>query len=310
MYTCIRDFFGSLGFLEVETPSLSPAVIPETHIEVFSTEYRSWTLNMPLYLLPSPEYYMKQLLSQGSGSIFQISRCYRNAEVLSSSHLLEFNMLEWYSVDSDYMDNLAIQEQLLQFLAADSLLQNLISAHTSSREATENILARIARPIQRISMQEAFRRYADFDLESALLNRSLSDDDFHILLVDQIEPQLPRDRPVALIDYPAIVPTTGKSKPDSPWTERWELYIGGLETANCYTEASADELQEYFNSELQSLRKKGREHQADSSFPDRIRDLPKCSGNALGLDRLLMQLCGEQGIKGVILFPLHDIIRP
>lgn len=324
MMDCIRTFFCDKGYRQVETPCLAPAVIPESSIDIFCTEYRSFHTSRMLYALPSPEYYMKQLLSHGSGSIFQISRCFRNTEVLTPQHNPEFTMLEWYTVDADYLHNLAIQAQLLEALIGNEQLARLIqsyqdhNAHTGSASSASKTAAKLAPPIESIPLQQAFERWAGIDLEQGLKKESLPGrrsneslaDAFHRILVDDIEPNLPVDRPVALIDYPAIVPTTGKMKPGTPWVERWELYLGGIEIANCYSEAAPQQLHAYCRSEAHAMQQQQRYGQADAEYARLCPQLPVSSGNALGIDRLLMQLTGETHIEGVILFPLHATIRP
>ncbi|AFG38593.1 amino acid--tRNA ligase-related protein [Spirochaeta africana] len=317
----LRTFFRQRGYREVETPSLAPAVIPEATIQLFETRCTGYHGSLPLFALPSPEYYMKQLLAQGSGSIFQISRCFRNAEVLTRQHNPEFSMLEWYTVDQDYRYNLSLQQDLIRFLCDSRKLWELIAqlpASSSGRLLTRELRQRLQQPIAEFSLQEAFRRWVGIDLAASLKRGYLDpdrpeeplEDAFHRLLVDCVEPCIPADRPVALIDYPAIVPTTGRQKPGTPWTERWELYIGGMEIANCYTEAPAVEMEKYIAGESAAIAAAGRQGQADTGYADKIRALPACSGNALGIDRLLMQLTGERSIEGVILFPLHATILP
>ena len=105
-----RDFFFSRGFMEVETPILSPAVIPEAHIDPMTWGDR--------YLLPSPELYMKQLLAQGAGNIFQICKCFRKDE-RGSRHLPELTLLEWYVPGQTYDDLMTFCQDLIRRIAAD-----------------------------------------------------------------------------------------------------------------------------------------------------------------------------------------------
>ncbi|MFW6363570.1 MAG: amino acid--tRNA ligase-related protein [Spirochaeta sp.] len=317
LYTVIRSFFAARDFREVETPCLAPAVIPESAVPAFATQYNSYHGDIPLFALPSPEYYMKQLLAQGSGSIFQISRCFRNAEVLTNQHNIEFTMLEWYTVRQDYLYNLGMQQDVLNALLLDNTLWQLIADLGRTPAQLEVLRSRLGKPIRKISLQTAFEEWADISLSEGMQRGYIDpdrpheamDDAFHRILVDSVEPNIPRDTPVALYDYPACVPTTGRRKPGTPWTERWELYIGGMEIANCYTEADAHELEGYYHQETATLRKNGRPETPDTGFLQRISAMPQCSGNALGIDRLLMQLTGETRIQGVILFPCHDSIQ-
>ena len=111
----VRSFFLEKGFLQVDTPLLAPHVIPEAHIEIFKTEQVSMCRPpQNLYLLPSPELWMKKLIAKGSGSIFQICKCFRNNEQEGSQHSNEFTMLEYYADNADYLYSLALTEELFK----------------------------------------------------------------------------------------------------------------------------------------------------------------------------------------------------
>ncbi len=115
-----RRFFLERGYLEVETPLLAPALIPEPALEVFRTEWIDprCLAARELFLVPSPELWMKRLLARGSGSLFQICKSFRNFEALGRYHNPEFTMLEWYTVDADYMDSADLTDELLAYLLA------------------------------------------------------------------------------------------------------------------------------------------------------------------------------------------------
>ncbi|MCF7953771.1 MAG: LysR family transcriptional regulator, partial [Spirochaetales bacterium] len=149
----IRQFFNSAGYLEVETPLLSPAVIPETSIEYFAADFiNEFIGSRELYLLPSPEIYMKRLLAQGMGNIFQIGKCFRNGEELSRLHNPEFTMLEWYTVQADYEDSIALTREFLQQLP--------VFSNTRGSAQQEDIF----KPLEVITMQELIQTHAGFDL--------------------------------------------------------------------------------------------------------------------------------------------------
>ena len=102
MYKAIREFFDSKDYLEVFTPTLSPDLIPEPTIQNFETNFiNEFAGNLDLYLIPSPEVYMKRLLANGFPSIYQISSCFRNSEQLGEIHNPEFSMLEYYTLGYD-----------------------------------------------------------------------------------------------------------------------------------------------------------------------------------------------------------------
>src|SRR5208337_1698149 len=134
---------------------------------------------------------------------------------------------------------------------------------------------------------------------------------FHIIFLTLVEPSLPRSRPLVLTDYPALVPTTARRKPGTPWAERWELYVDGVETANCYTEETDPHALKALIRE-ESERKKGSRvsHRIDEGLADIFPpDFPSCSGTALGVDRLEMVFNGDTTLEGVILFPFSAIME-
>jgi lysyl-tRNA synthetase class 2 len=301
----IRGFFTGRGYLEVDTPLLAPALIPESTLEVFATTQ----LPAPgepavgprrLFLIPSPELWMKRVLAAGSGSIFQICRSFRNCEPSGPLHSPEFAMLEWYTVGATYMDSMDTVEDLLAALVA------AFGGQTGSAE--------LLPPFVRLSMNEAFARHLGTSLEDLLSPQQMRDalrarglsaapddswaDGFHKLFLACVEPALPRGRPVILYDYPAAIPTLARRKGDSPWAERWELYARGVEVANCYSEET-DPVQLRSIFAEQALNKRGARvpHPPDDGLLKILeKGFPACSGTALGLDRLLMLLLGAESI--------------
>lgn len=314
-----REFFSRRGYLEVDTPILSPALIPESAIEVFETFFLHPDRKpVPLYLIPSPELWMKRLLIQGWPSLFQISKSFRNAESIGRLHNPEFTLLEYYTREADYLTSIKVTEQYFQYL-----IENL------PKELLPSDLSVLTPPFLRLRMDEAFQRFAGFSLGSldreALIGRTKSlglilsdkaswEEAFNQIFVHLVEPNLPKDRPVVLLDYPAEVRCLAKRIPGTPWRERWELYVGGIELANCFTEETdPDEIEAYFALEGEKKRFSRVPHPPDIAFRDMYKNLlqepgPLCSGVALGVDRLLMHLAGKSSIEGVILFPISDIV--
>lgn len=306
----IRQFFDERSYLEVDTPSLSCDLIPESSLEVFSTEYRppyaSVRQSQPLYLIPSPEIYMKKLLAAHRQSLYQICHCFRNGESTGRWHSPEFSMLEYYTVGGDALSSIALTEKLLQALLPKDAPQDLKP------------------PFYRMTVAEAFEKYAGFPLfetaqkgpaffatrarqagvQTADPDFSLADL-FNLVFVHMVEPNLPQEQPLILCDYPAFVPTTAKLRGNV--YERWELYIRGIEIANCYSEETdLQTLQSYFNGEIEA-KKAGAlvQHAVDPEYPKIIANMPPCSGVALGLDRLFMCLSGRSSIDAVLAFSLN-----
>jgi lysyl-tRNA synthetase class 2 len=140
---------------------------------------------------------------------------------------------------------------------------------------------------------------------------------YDLIFIHAVEPQLPRDRPVALLDYPAFVPCLAKKTAGGKAVERWELYVRGIELANCYSEETDPrEVRRYFEAEgALKARNALVPHAVNGKYPDIFlpngagRPFPRCSGVAMGLDRLVMALCGRRSIDAVLPFPMGDPTR-
>jgi lysyl-tRNA synthetase class 2 len=318
----IRSFFDQRNYLELDTPLLAPDLIPETCLEVFETNYApppgSKTRSArPYWLIPSPEIWMKKLIARHRVSMYQICKCFRNGESTGRLHSPEFTMLEYYTMDADYRDSLALTEELFS-----RLLER--RAETTLRP-----------PFLRLSMEDAFVRYAGFSLFEAVEQGTLAAEArrlgldprpeldipalYDLIFIHAVEPALPRDRVAALLDYPAFVPCLAQKSRDGRTVERWELYARGVELANCYSEArDPAEIRRYFEQE-------GREKTQSALVPHSIDDdywknflpqnegsppdgkgqgFPRCSGVAMGLDRLLMVLFGRSSIDAALPFPM------
>jgi len=302
----LRLFFRRLGYLEVDTPLLAPGLIPESSLEVFRTFG-----DRELYLIPSPELWMKRLLAEGSGSLFQLCRCFRNHEPDSPLHSREFTMLEWYAAGAGYLESIDILERLFGFLLQRLGLEPALHFRGRRLDCTP--------PFRRLSMREAFRRQLGWRLEdlqdrSALARRAralevpVAEDDswadlFHKVFLSFVEPALPVDRPLLLLDYPAAIPTLARRS--GFWAERWELYLGGIEVANCYSEATDPRaIGEFFRGQSQAKGSAREPHRVDWELSATLQaGLPPCSGAALGVDRLLMVLLDEASVSAVNAIP-------
>lgn len=313
-YEKIREFFKKEGFLEVETPILSPTLIPETAIEIFKADFiHPWEESLPFYLIPSPEIFMKELLSQGMGSLFQITKSFRNAESTSSRHNPEFTMLEWYGVGDNYRDNIKKTQNLLNYLFP---------------LATERAKKYLSREPKIISMREAFLSLTNIDLEKCysfddlkreahekgyidfILRSHNWEELFNFIFVSDVEPFLPsEEQPVYLIDYPTQIITTAKKK-NTFYYERWELYMKGLEIANCFTEeANPKEVKKMFHKEAFLKKSSLVPHEVDFDYYKHFENsqFPSCSGVAMGLDRLLMVLRESKTIEEVLPFSFANL---
>lgn len=307
----IRGFFQGRGYLEVSTPILRRRASMEPHLVSFET-----ALCLPngereqLYMHTSPEYGMKALLGEHGRSIFQIARVFRNEE-RSATHNHEFDMIEWYRVGEDY-----------HFLMDET--EALVRAVVSQRGANGCVRWRgyevdVSAPFERLSVHEAFARYAGVDLDRCPDAASLRaaaravgceggddwgwDDVFHLLLLERVEPHLGMHRGTFLYDYPAELAALAKVRrdPARAVAERAELYLCGLELSNGFTELTDPVEQRARFIAEQSARAALRRpvHAIDEELLSALAQMPECTGNALGLDRLLMLTLGCEHISGV-----------
>lgn len=287
----LRDFFWERGFLEVETPLLIPANAPEEHINPVTT-LPSWQLQT------SPEICMKRLLCRSHQKLFQISRCWRSDE-RGSRHLSEFTMLEWYRAGCDYQTLMTDCEELLQYVAATCLPDGLSFMHNSTQI---NPFA----PWRRISVQEAFLRFGQVDVWDCLRNGLYEE-----ILTSVVEPALAGfDSPVILLDYPAELAALARTKPGNPvLAERFELYVGGLELANGFSELNDPLEQRRRFEEANCARRNARKSilPLPEPFLDTLATMPASAGIALGVDRLVMLTAGVDTIDEVVAFTPEEL---
>lgn len=305
----IRGFFTGRGYLEVETPALSPALIPESPIEVFKTSYLDPSGRQEdLFLVPSPELHMKRLIKGGYGNIFQIGKAFRNGEQIGRQHNPEFTMLEWYTMGADYLDSLSITFELLK------TLMRLCSLPVESKPNVMSVKEAFARfagiDLDRCESLEALKREAKRIGEDPSSDRTW-EEVYNRIFVSRIEPALTAYSHIFVTDYPDQVPCLARRKPGTGYRERWELYLGGTETANCFSEETdPDAIRAFFLSEEKQKAEKALvPHVADRDFADIfLSGFPQCSGVAMGVDRLVMGLLHIKAIEGVIFFPFSDIL--
>jgi len=288
--TAVRNFFAVRGFLEVETPALIPANAPEEHINPVVT--------LPWQLQTSPELCMKRLLCRGYERLFQISRCWRNGE-RGIQHLPEFTMLEWYRSGRNYNDLMTDCEELLQHIARECIPDRPVYCHNSLEIDPFT-------PWQRMSLSEAFVRFANINVR-VCLEKGLYED----ILSDVVEPALSKfSSPVFLYDFPVELAALSRVKPDdSDYAERFELYVGGLELANAFSELNDPQEQRKRFEEVNLARAKA--GQATMQLPERflaeLETMPPSAGIALGVDRLIMLVTGAESIDQVVAFTPEDL---
>ncbi len=309
----IRFFFSERGYLEVETPMMHP-IAGGASARPFVTHHNA--LNIDLYLRVAPELYLKRLLVAGMEKIFEINRNFRN-EGISLMHNPEFTMLEFYELYRDFNDYMSLTEELLQKLNGELLPE-----------------ARLIWQEQTIAMKPPFRRVRYLDLlsqQSGIAAERLWDEEYVRGLICERFPEEPPpptfgkmlellfDRyaeptlvqPTFVTHFPkAISPLSKKARGDERETERFELYIAGMEIANGFSELN-DPLDQRRRFEAQAqdrLRGDDEAQVIDRFFLDALeRGMAPAAGEGIGIDRLVMLYSGAASIKEVILFPL---LRP
>lgn len=279
----IRSFFEAKGFLEVETPQRIPANAPEEHIEPYKSG--------DLYLHTSPEICMKRLLCRGHDKIFQICRCWRSDE-RGSKHVPEFTMLEWYRANSTYVDLMIDCEELLRHVAEACCSTAPISYNAKSIAMNNGAIF--------FTVDEAFATFSDARMEDAV-----KDGSFDERMVTQIEPALIQDKPVILMDYPIEMASLARRKPGNPLVaERFELYAGGLELANGFSELNdpVEQRERFSHANLKRAAAGFSPLPLPEPFLQELAMLPPSAGIALGIDRLVMLFAGTNSIDDVLAF--------
>ena len=284
----VRQFFIGRGYLEVETPHRIPAPAPEIHIDALSSS--GW------YLHPSPELCMKRLLAAGYEKIFQICRCWRGGE-RGRLHLPEFTLLEWYRSGCDYFGLMTECEEMIRAVA--KALNRGPCLRFQGRDID------LSGPWKRITVREAFNRYTTRTAEEALA-LGLFDEE----MVQEIEPNLGLGNPTFLYDYPRQRGSLARLKADDPETaERFELYMGGIEIANAFSELNDPAEQRKRFEEEETLRRTlGKaSYPSPERFLSELETLPPSAGIALGVDRLAMVFFDLATIDDVVAFTPEEL---
>lgn len=318
--SAIRTWFEAQGFVEVETACLQVSPGNETHLHAFKTELIGDDQTFrPLYLHTSPEFACKKLLAAGEEKIFTFAPVFRNREY-GPLHQPEFTMLEWYRVDAS-MDDVILDATALLRLCAEVSLMPIVSWR--QRHCV------IGGKVETISVADAFQKHAGIDLtgtfdagqcdrdalagaaERVGITCALDDtwsDIFARVLTAKIEPQLGRERPTILRDYPwAEAAFARLNADDLRFAERFELYCCGIELANGFCELT-DPVAQRSRCEQQMDAKQrlyGERYPIDEDFLAALGSMPAASGVAVGLDRLVMLATGAQRIDQVMWTPFE-----
>lgn len=323
----LRDTLEAHGYREVETPIAVPVAGQEPHLRPFETAFVP-DLPVPpggvegarrLHLHTSPEYAMKRLLARGGfPRIYQLSRVFRDGEV-SPTHNPEFTLLELYAAPGDAE---TVMEQVEWAVAGGAAaLNGAPSAPARAERGRARRAIDLAPPYERLPCREAFLRHAGFDplpLDAAALAQAARaagvrvqdgtswDDAFTQVLLELVEPALGLDRPVFLTEYPASQAALSRLKPGDPRVaERFELYAGGLELCNGFSELTdpAEQRARFLQEQAERARLGRAVFPLDERLLAALSSMPPAGGVAVGVDRLLMLLTGARTIAEVLLFP-------
>jgi elongation factor P--(R)-beta-lysine ligase len=298
----IRSHFKNQGFHEVSTPILVPIPSIEPNLEVFQTFLRtSKGVKRDGYLITSPEFSIKKLLAAGIGNCFEITKCFRNEEEVSPLHNPEFTMLEWYRINADYTDVMKDFEDLfVKIIGAD------LPAGSQAKLTYQGVEYDIARPWPRISFEEAFAKYAGKKIED------VEDEDFYKIFFNEIEPKLRESKKPAIIyDYPISQASLSRPKASDPrFAERFEVFLAGIELGNCFSELTdAIEQKKRFEEDKTLRRTQNKlDYPIDEDLIDALKSgLPKVSGIAVGVDRLVMLAADMPSVSDTLFFPGEEI---
>jgi lysyl-tRNA synthetase class 2 len=303
LYAHIRAFFAERDVLEVETPILSEAGNTEPNIESFSTVFSGHVDAGPRerWLRTSPEHALKRLVAAGIGDCYELGRVFRNGEA-GRRHNPEFTMLEWYRVGFDHrqliVETCELVRAALQWVGR--------GADVLERSYREWFLAELGLDPFEASLDALQAPLTEFRIDADGLGR---DDWLDLLITHRLQPTFPPDRISVIRDFPASQCALARIRAgDPPLAERFELYLGPYELANGYHELTdASEQRTRFERDNARRRTRGqRELPIDERLLAALPLMPACAGVALGVERLLMCLAGDDDIRGVLAIPFAD----
>lgn len=296
LMSLVRNFFANKNILEVETPTLSAACGTDPELDYFSVK------SPERFLMTSPEFHMKRLLSAGFGDIFQITKAFRKDE-FGAHHNNEFSIVEWYRVGMPQSELMSEVESLVSYVTK----KTLNAKRTRWIDAFKNYTN--IDPLKANScdfIEACISQNIALPADTSAMSKS---DWWDYFMVFVIEPKLAKNYSEFIYDYPPEQAALAQTYVDSSgytWAKRFELFVDNVELCNGYTELTdAIEQRKRFAKDLQIRKNKNRPLPLiDENFLQALEHgMPACSGVALGLDRLFMLALNKKEIKDVILFP-------
>jgi len=301
LLNAVRHFFTCRDVLEVNTPVLAPAGSTDPWLDSFTTQLEGGSApSQHLYLQTSPEFYMKRLLTEGSGPIYQLAPCFRNGE-LSHRHNPEFLMLEWYRPDWNLAE---LEAECCALL--DELLGVASYQRMTYREAFIEFVG--LNPFTAFLAELRQTCVAVSGIDAEQLDR---DGCLDLLVSHVLEPALKALGRVILYEFPASQAALAQIHQDAYGNKvasRFELYVNGLELANAYQElTSASEQAARFEADNAQRRALGKpEATVDAKLVAALeKGLPDCSGIAVGFDRVVMLACGAACLDEIQTFSAY-----
>ena len=305
----IRDFFTNHGFIEVETPMMH-SLVGGAAAKPFITHHNA--LDMSLYLRIAPELYLKRLVVGGIERVFELNRNFRN-EGVDTKHNPEFTMIEWYMAYADYNILMDMIEELVTHLAK--------KINNSEKLEYGNLTIDLTRPWARLTMAQAIEKYGNISQDEISTYEKAKQVAQNLKItidaswgqgriVSEIFEAVAEEKlinPTFIIDYPKEISPLSKSKEDNPeLTDRFELFVAGMELSNGFNELNDPiDQKERFQKQVDS--RNAGDEEACMMDEDYIRaleyGLPPTAGAGMGIDRLVMLLTNKQSIRDVLLFP-------
>ncbi len=314
----IRKYFEAKNYHELESPILAPSLPQERYLDVIPVNITDKKGNINIaYLIPSTERYNKIALSAGIGNHFVITKVFRGLEEFGPNHTAEFTMLEWYELGHNYFDLMATTEKLFKEIKQD------INAKFHLGDSLEIIYdgkkISLEGEFPKISIRNALKDFSGINLEEiqdiedfrkVAKENGYSEVEeydwqtiFELIFANDIEPNLPEDKPCFVYDYPVqLCPLTKTNAKDPLVAEKVEIYLAGKEVGNGYTELTDGvEQEKRFKVEQQARKDLGKPEVAfDYEMVEAMKSgMPEVAGIGIGLDRLAMIFADAQNIREV-----------